>query len=119
MTGAVKISGIEHVFGDRAYTIPPLSLGALERLQGKLQALQDETNPLALSSVSTVVDAAHAALLRNYPEISREEVAELVDVSNMHEIVQKVLDVAGVLRKETEGKARAAATPAAPPPSPT
>lgn len=117
MAGTVKIPGIEQTFGDRVLVIPPLSLGSLSALQKRLEALQTETNPLAQASIDTVIDAAHSALKRNYPGMSREEVADMIDVGNMHEITAAVLDVAGLVRKEREAGKRAEATmPAAPPP---
>lgn len=99
------IPGIEYDFGGgRVYTVPPLSLGALERLQKRIEALQGVT-ALDPASVKTVIDAAHSALKRNYPDMTIDEVAELVDVGNMHDVVACVMDVAGVRRKaEAETK---------------
>lgn len=103
------IPGIEYDFGGgRVYTVPPLSLAALQRLQKKLEALQ-QASALDPASIGTVIDAAHSALKRNYPEMTPEEAAELVDVGNMHDVVACVMDVAGVRRKaEAEAKNRPA-----------
>lgn len=94
--------------GREDWIIPPLSLGALEVLQeriGKLQA--GATDP---ESIKTIVDATHSALKRNYPELSRAEVAEAVDLGNMVEVIQSVMDVAGVKRAELAEKKAAAVT---------
>lgn len=94
------IPGVELDFGGgRVYTVPPLSLGALQQLQGKLESLQDQHNPLSPAAVSTVLQATHSALVRNYPAITPDDVANLVDVGNMHEVIAAVLDVAGIKRK--------------------
>jgi hypothetical protein len=96
------IPGIEFSFGGgRVYTLPPLSLGALERLQGKLAGLSS-ANATDPESIKTVVDAAHAALKRNYPDLTRDDVAELVDIANMHEVISCVMDVAGMRRKAAD-----------------
>lgn len=88
--------------------IPPLSLGALETLQARIGTLQaGATDP---ESIKTIVDATHAALKRNYPELTRADVAELVDLGNMVEVIQSVMDVAGVKRAELAEKKAAAAT---------
>lgn len=93
------IPGVEFDFGGgRVYTIPPLPLGALQRLQDKLGKL-NASSALEPASVATVIDAAHSAMRRNYPELTQDEVADLVDVGNMHEVIGCVLDVAGLKRK--------------------
>lgn len=94
-----KIPGIEYDFGaGRVYTLPPLTMGAMERLQKGLAALST-AEALSPESITTIVDAAHAALRRNYPSMTREEVADLVDVGNMFDVVGAVLDVSGIKRK--------------------
>jgi hypothetical protein len=112
------IPGIELDFGGgRVMTVPPLSLGALQRLQKKLEALSGAAT-LEPASVATVIEAGHAALVRNYPQLTPEDVAELIDVGNMHEVVASVLDVAGVRRKaDAEAKNRNAQPAETPPPT--
>ena len=103
------IPGIEFDFGAEVLVVPPLALGDLELLQDRLGVLQIQT--LDATSVGTVIDATLAALQRNYPEITRARVAALIDVANMPEVIQCVMDVAGMRRKEIDaGKAAAATT---------
>jgi hypothetical protein len=93
------IPGVEYDFGGgRVYMLPPLSLGALEVLQEKLSALPtlDSMDPVA---IRTMTDATHMALRRNYPDITREEVGELVDISIIGDVYGCLLDAAGVRRK--------------------
>ncbi len=93
------IPGIDFNFGGgRVYTIPPLTLGALEGLQQRFAALQQGA-PTDPANVATVLDATHLALRRNYPDLTRDQVAELVDLGNMSEVLIAVLDVAGLHRK--------------------
>lgn len=105
------IPGVEFDFGGgRVYLVPPLSLGALELLQDQLAALPTMagTDPVA---VRTITDVALLALRRNYPEITRQEVGELLDVGNMGEVYECVMDVTGIKRRaqqaEREGNAPA------------
>jgi hypothetical protein len=100
------IPGIEFDFGSRKLILPPLSLGSLELLQKRLEGL---AGGLTVESVATAIDATHAALKRNYPAITREEVADLIGLENMNDVIVALMDVAGLKRKEIEqGKARAA-----------
>lgn len=96
-----SVAGVEFDFGGgRVYTIPPLSLGGLQALQGQLGELYN-TSALEPATGAIVVKATHTALRRNYPDITLEDVAELVDLGNMYDVISCVLDVAG-LRRKTE-----------------
>lgn len=97
----VRFPGIAIALAGDEYIVPPLNLGTLEQMQKRLQ---DFNGGIDAASVNTVLDATHAALLRNYPEITRDEIAELVDVGNMQEIMQAVMDVSGLRRKALETK---------------
>jgi hypothetical protein len=109
-TPVVTIPGIQFDFGGgQCYVVPPLSLGALEQLESRLGALQ--LGSMDRASVATVVDATHAALRRNYPALTREEVAELVDLSNMADVIGCVMDVAGMRRKELQSQQPGKAVP--------
>ena len=102
--------------GGHVYTVPPLALGDVELLQDRIGALADR--PMAsVESVSTVIDAAHRALARNYV-CTRDQVAALVDVGNMPDVLEAVMDIAGVKRRAaqaaqqaTPGNAQAPADP--------
>lgn len=98
----MMIKGIPITLAGERYEIPPIALGDLERLQERLAAYK---GGLDGGSVSTVIDAAHAALKRNYTDLTRERVAELVDVANMAEVFEAAMDVSGLKRKGLEAPA--------------
>jgi hypothetical protein len=99
----VKIKGISLDLAGQLLVVPPLSLGAMEQLQDSLASFTGDISDR--KQVATAIDAAHAALRRNYPEMTREDVAELVDVSNMVDVFQAVMDVSGARRKAAEAQA--------------
>lgn len=92
-----KHQGIPFNFDGRTLIIPPLSLGAMEQLQGRLETMGERS--ITPEYIGTVVDSVHAALQRNYPDMTREEVAALLDLENMQEVMACVFDVGGVKRK--------------------
>ncbi|VVN71660.1 hypothetical protein PS914_02340 [Pseudomonas fluorescens] len=47
-------------------------------------------------SIATVIDATYAALRRNYPDMSREEVAGLLDLRKMREVLNAVMSASGM-----------------------
>ncbi|MEI8032780.1 MAG: hypothetical protein WCH05_05510 [Chlorobiaceae bacterium] len=92
------VKGISYTFANgETYIIPPLSLGALEVVQESV-GLFDGT--ISRDSVKAVTQAALLALQRNYPELTEEKVKhELLDISNMLDVMQAVMDVGGLLAK--------------------
>jgi hypothetical protein len=114
---AQLLPGIEFDFGaGRALTIPPLAFGALERMRERLNAIPtlQATDPEAQTAI---VDAVHAALKRNYPDLTRDEVGDLLDVGNMFDVYTCVMDVGGMKRRQV-GAEREAARGNAPAESP-
>lgn len=99
MTSTPRFKGIEVEFADGTKLIvPPMNLATIETLQERLSTF---TGGIDKTSISLVVDATLASLQRNYPEITRERVInELLDVSNMEEVMAAVMDVSGLRRKE-------------------
>lgn len=101
-----KIKGIKLELGGENYVVPPLPLGALEQLQERIESF---SGGLDKQSVSTVIDCLYCSMVRNYPNCTREEVAGLVDVGNMGDVMQAIMDVSGMLRKKQEADAKAKA----------
>lgn len=96
----VKVKGIPVELGGVTFIVPPLSLGALEQLQAGIAGFTGDVFDKA--QIALVIDAALAALKRNYPDITREQVAECIDVANMPEVFEAVMDVSGLKRKSLE-----------------
>lgn len=99
MTDIVKVKGIRLLLGGRDWVVPPLNLAALEQLQEQLARF---SGGLDADSVALVLDATTAALRRNYPDITREQVADMLDVANMAEVMEAVMDVSGLKRQAQE-----------------
>ncbi len=100
MAGIVKVKGVPFDFNGCVLIIPPLSLGAYEQLQERLSDLPEDVRES--SYIGTAIDTVHAALLRNYPDMTREEVGELVDFGNMNDAMECAMDISGLKRKALE-----------------
>lgn len=93
--------------GGTDYEVPPLNLAALERFQDKLSRYTGGIDP---ESVKFVVEVAHAAIKRNYPEMTVDELKELIDLGNIREIFGAVMNISGlVARTDALGEAAAPA----------
>lgn len=95
-----KVKGIPVELGGQEYIVPPLPLGFVEDNQDELSAFTGDLSP---ASIKIIIDAACASLRRNYPELTREEVANLIDVGNMMEVFEAIMDVSGLKRLQLEG----------------
>jgi hypothetical protein len=72
----------------------------MEQLQDRLAGMSDDMfDP---GNIGTVIDTLHAALGRNYPDMTREEVADMIDLENMQEVMTCAMDIAGLKRKALE-----------------
>lgn len=80
----------------------PLSLGALETHQADIESFGT-----AGVKFGVVIDMAHKSLKRNYPDITREQVGDLIDVQNMQEVMTCIVSAAGLTKKAGDGAAEA------------
>ncbi|MCU4314903.1 hypothetical protein KTH46_07685 [Acinetobacter bereziniae] len=84
----IQIDGQPFVFA-------PLSLGAVEKLLPALQGFKP-------NDVGTVIDVAHKSLKRNYPDITREDVADMLYMDQLEEVMAAVMSVSGLKNKEAQ-----------------
>lgn len=97
-TATVAWSGDIFRFSDQvSLVIPAIALGDLEQLMP--DGIKGAPTP------KLTIDLAHAALRRNYPQITREEVGGLIDMRNMMAVWQCVMAVSGLTRRGTAAEA--------------
>ncbi|WP_322617006.1 hypothetical protein [Pseudomonas sp. BIC9C] len=90
----VNVPGVEFPFPGKVLVIPPLALGDLEQLLDRINSVM--AGNMDKDSIATVIDATHAALRRNYPDIERAEVAALLDLRNMRDALDAVMSASGL-----------------------
>ena len=78
----IKIDGQPFVFA-------PLSLGAVEKLLPALQGFSP-------NDVGTVIEVAHKSLKRNYPDITRDDVADMLYIDQLEEVMSVVMSASGL-----------------------
>ena len=87
-----QFEGTEIKLGGQSYTLPPLSLGQIKRLRPKLDAMRESPE----TAIDTMAEAIHMALSRNYPEMTREQVEDMVDTGNVLPLFRAVVTVSGM-----------------------
>jgi hypothetical protein len=98
------IDGITVKMGGKEWVVPPLTLKQLRKLEPKLAGLNQGMSPTDMKGLDDVVEILHAALSRNYPELTSDEVEDLVDMGNFLQAIQAVMGISG-LKKSGEAEA--------------
>lgn len=101
-----KIKGVPVEMGGEVYIIPPLTLGRLDYFRERIaKASGDGANMLNPDTQRLALEVVHAALVRNYPDMTVDAVGEILDLGNMGEAFTATMDVSGVMRKAAEAAA--------------
>lgn len=99
------LAGVTKKIGDTDYVIPPLNLRAMRELLPQLKGMgATEAAPEDLAVIAKVV---HAALVRNYPDMTVERVEDMLDITNVQEVMTAVLGASGLSPKTQAMIARA------------
>jgi ATP-dependent Zn protease len=96
-TITVRVPGVKQEINGKNIVFAPLSLASLSKVGERLKKFNGGVDD---DSVKLVIEVAYLSLKRNYPDVTMEEIAEeIVDVSNMMEVMQCAMDVSGLKRK--------------------
>lgn len=101
MSTTPRFAGVDVVLGGRTFVLPPMSLGIVEKFQARIDTFLKgtETNAIGL-----MIDVMHACLRRNYPELTRDEVGDLLDTTTINEAFITLLHQSG-WRADTDAAA--------------
>ena len=95
---ATLIEGAKLVLGGREFIVPPLNFKALRALTPKLGILAGLGAVPTSEQFDVVVDLVHAALTRNYPDMGKDELEELLDLGNLSTALEAVMGASGMVR---------------------
>src|SRR6266853_946378 len=86
-----RFHGTPSTLGGRTFTIPPLSIRELRPLLPRIEKLKAITSIPTAEDLDTVIDIVASAVQRNYPDVTRDEILELLDMSNAADLVRIAL----------------------------
>ncbi|MBF0401888.1 MAG: hypothetical protein HQL90_14115 [Magnetococcales bacterium] len=90
--------GITVQLGGKEWVCPPLNFYQLQQLLPRLQSMQ--AGELNIEWLQASVEIIHASLSRNYPDLTLQTVAEMVDMNNFTHILNTVMEVSGLVSKK-------------------
>jgi hypothetical protein len=100
MTDRKLVRGTQVEMGGEVYTIPPLNFSALQELEDDLGKLHEISGVPTPEQVQRICRIVHAALKRNYPDMTIAEVMDKIDMGNFGATLGAVVRVSGLEREE-------------------
>ncbi|MFI5230065.1 MAG: hypothetical protein ACHQWU_13410 [Gemmatimonadales bacterium] len=107
---AIEVDGV-------TYIVPPLALGAVQDLLPRIEAIgapPSSSVGLTKEQVDTMLDVILAAMRRNYPELTRATLEEIVDLGNVKPLFRMVLGLSGFEQSDAASLGNGSAGPATP-----
>jgi hypothetical protein len=91
------IEGVEIKMGDRTYTVPPLNFRQLKKYSADLARFSTITNGgNPYDGMTLAVPVITAAIQRNYPDVTEDEVSDMIDMGNYRRVLEAVMGVSGI-----------------------
>ena len=113
-----RFAGVEVAVGGAVYTVPPLAMRSIRALMPKIQAIELEPSGIPTeASMEDVFDVMHAAFARNYPLLTRDELADALDIVSFPEALNAVFGASGLVKVPAGNASRAPASPSTGTPS--
>jgi hypothetical protein len=91
------IEGVEIKLGDKTYVVPALNFKLLKKHKADIEVITSATPDAGLDTeiADRVVKVVHAALTRNYPNITLDEIEDGLDLRNNRNVMGALLGQSG------------------------
>lgn len=98
------VAGTWVEMGGKSYLVPPLNFKGLRQVEEDLKVLASiKLEGGALPSddqVKSLCKVIKASIVRNYPNVTLEELEDLVDFGNLPQLILAVMKASGLVQKE-------------------
>ena len=96
---AELFEGVKVTLGRQTYVVPALTCRQLKKHRANIAVLPQLLNRDPTDEeVDGLLDVFHAAVSRNYPDVDRDQLEDLVDLNNLPSLIQAVLAQSGLER---------------------
>lgn len=94
-----EYEGVPITIAGKEWIIPALNLSAIKRLRTKIDSLASIAMSVNITDeqIDTFVEIIHTALVRNYPDVTIEDVCNMVTFANVTPIISAVMGVSGFI----------------------
>lgn len=95
------IKGVTVTLGRNDYVIPPLNFRMLQEMGDQIAIVNAGGSYIKdVQTRDAFIEVIYASIKRNYPNVSRDEVIDGLDVTNAREAMLSLLGISGFERKE-------------------
>lgn len=102
------IPGVKINLNGKVFLVPALTLPEVRRLAPDLEVVRGIVGVPTAEQVTSLVEVVRSAVVRNYPEVTAQELEEGLDMRNMIPTLQAVMASSGFVE---EGTGEAAGQP--------
>lgn len=81
---------------DREWIVPPFTFRQARQAPEILQQIFGAPNFAEVALSDPAITLTHMALARNYPELSKEDVVDLLDTANLWEVLEAIWTLGGL-----------------------
>lgn len=89
------LDGVNIKIGTRDFVVPPLNFARLKQQEDNLARVKQGGN-MDAAWRTAVVEVVHAAVTRNYPDVTRETIEENLDLGNMKRVIEAICGNSGL-----------------------
>ena len=92
-----KHEGLKINLGGEERVVPPLSFKRLRNLKAEMEVIQTVQTGTELTDeqAGAMIKIVHAAITRNYPDMTEDELSEMLDLGNIGKITKAVMGQSG------------------------
>lgn len=98
------IDGIKVKLGNKEYFVPPLNFKRLRQLKADIELLSSVKGTPTDEQMNAVVKVVHSAIERNYPDLTIDDVEEMLDLANAGTVVKAIMGGAGLVARAESGE---------------
>jgi hypothetical protein len=91
------VDGMSIKMGGKEYIVPPLNFKQLRNLKTQIESLSGISGAPDGDQIEAVTQIVQAALSRNYPEITTDDVEGLIDLFNLRTIISAIMGISGLV----------------------
>jgi hypothetical protein len=97
MADEPRFEGTEMTIAGKKYVIPAMNLKRLKKQRPNIDLLRSMSPgpQMTEEEIGVMVEIIHAALSRNYPDLTVDDVEEMVDLNNIRPISMAVMGASG------------------------
>jgi len=92
-----EFEGVPITIAGKEWIIPALNFSALRRLRPQIETLSEVSLSANLSGeqIDIIISVIHSAVVRNYPDITKENIEEMITLANIRPIINAVMGISG------------------------